>query len=152
MATFPLFNSMSCDHQKNKEWEKAHLSTCRATVKSHSHLHEARSEGWSGFTRVRHNTQRVKTRLPHLRSGNRETRASVPLSPVGVGTDLQHGGPVSFQHLGGVGQVEEVKLHVDGSWRILPGLKCLGASLQDHFLRGEGEEGRERRGQRLLGH
>lgn len=59
-----------------------------------------------------------------------------PLSPVRVRADLHHSRPVSIQHLQGVGQVEEVKLHVDGSWRILPGVEGLRAILQHHLLRG----------------
>lgn len=61
---------------------------------------------------------------------------STPLSPVCVRTNLHHSRPFSIQHLQGVGQVEEVKLHVDGSWRILPGVEGLRAILQHHLLWG----------------
>lgn len=64
------------------------------------------------------------------------SRPPTPLSPVRVRADLHHGRPLSVQHLQGVGQVEEVKLHVDGSWRILPGVEGLRAILQHHLLWG----------------
>lgn len=77
-----------------------------------------------------------------LSCGRREMRVkavslSTPLSPVCVRADLHHSWPLSIQHLHGVGQVEEVKLHVDGSWRILPGVEGLRAILQHHLLWGE---------------
>lgn len=157
MTTFPLFNSKSCDHQKNKEGEKStsqHLlhdsekpqPLARVTNVKKSQavvvfaVISSASSGtfilcWSGFQ------ARVLENAASPTPEKREQRNSVPLSPVGVGSDLQHGGPFSLQHLGGVGQVEEVKLHVDGSWRILPRLKRLGAIPQDHLLQGEGGRG-----------
>lgn len=43
--------------------------------------------------------------------------------PVCVWPNLHHSRPFSIQYLLRIGQVKEVKLHVDRRWWILPGLK-----------------------------
>lgn len=65
----------------------------------------------------------------------------IPLSPVRIRPNLHHSGPLPVQHLQGIGQIEEVELHVDRCWWILPGIKRLCAILQNDFLWGtEGSE------------
>lgn len=161
MPTFPLFNSKSCDHTKDqrgkitsqhmlcnigkrqtfrivKKWKLSQTVVVLAVISSELDLCACTAKGSTSLSNS------------HLRSENRETRESVPLSPVGVGSDLQHGGPLSIEHLCRVGQVKEVKLHVDWRRRILPGLKGICAIPQYHFL--QSREGGTERGQRALGH
>lgn len=53
-----------------------------------------------------------------------------------------------MEHFQRICHIEEVELHVDGGWRVLPGLKGLRAILQDCSL--EQEKGTSAAGARTL--
>lgn len=60
-----------------------------------------------------------------------------PPSPVCIRSNLHHSWPLPIQHLLGICETEEVKLHVDMCRWILPGLKRICIVFQNDLLMGD---------------